>query len=502
MSSGVYFSKENLDSALNVIVQFLRDSGYEGTLDDGTGISDIVLKPNAMLYSLFSQQVEKATAYQSLQKAQELKSAIGQDEYDEAVDAILSNWFVSRNEGKRSTGMVRLWFLEPLPFLHFKAGSHVAAVSGHNLVATADSVFTAESFSAILNTANNVEEYYVDVHVETADNTDYAPTAGESVTATVGDIYYLRAEIPDNFIGGTTKESSEAFISRTRQAITTRELITERAINTVLREIFDQIYSVYVARHGSEEQIRDIIPFEGILVHVGNKADIYVSEALSRRTLRVPCGQVDMQQFPTNNVILHILSVKDEAGHDLPYTFYTDEEVWGAFTPCSQSLFIDAPEDTVAVVTWLYDPYLSDIHTFVNSADQRVACYDPWVRHKFPIVARFKLRVLVGDTTEDIEGRVKEVVESYVISLAKTGGTWSSSELVSAIHNAIPAVNKVYLPIEGTCELFDPKTCTTMQAELGNNFSVASFPKGYSKQISENTVQFYTDKDLIEVEVV
>lgn len=89
MSSGVYFSKENLDSALNVIVQFLRDSGYEGTLDDGTGISDIVLKPNAMLYALFSQQVEKATAYQSLQKAQELKASIGQDEYDEAVDSII-----------------------------------------------------------------------------------------------------------------------------------------------------------------------------------------------------------------------------------------------------------------------------------------------------------------------------------------------------------------------------------------------------------------------------
>lgn len=502
MSSGVYFSKENLDSALNIIVQFLRDSGYEGTLDDGTGISDIVLKPNAMLYSLFSQQVEKATAYQSLQKAQELKASIGQNEYDEAVDAILSNWFVSRNEGTRSTGVVRLWFLEPLPFLHFKAGSTVAAVSGHSLIATADAVYTAESFSAILNTANNVEEYYVDVHVETADNTDYAPRSGESVTASVGDIYFLRAEIPDNFIGGTTKESSEDFISRTKQAITTRELITERAINTVLRETFDQIYSVYVARHGSDEQIRDIIPFEGILVHVGNKADIYVSEALARRSLRVPCGHVDMQQFPMNNVFLHILSVQDEYGNDLPYTIYTDEEAWGAVVPSAQSLHIDATEDTVAVVTWLYDPYLADIHTFVNSAEQRVACYDPWVRHKFPVVMRFKLRVLTDGSDAEVEGKVKSVVESYVASLARTNGRWSSSELISELHHAIPAISKVYLPIEGVCELFDPKSCTIMQAELDNTFSVASFPKGYSKQISENTVQFYTDKDLIEVEVV
>lgn len=502
MSSGVYFSKESLDSALNVIVQFLRDSGYEGSLDDGTGISDVVLKPSAMLYTLFAQQVEKATAYQSLQKAQELKASIGQSEYDEAVDAIMSNWFVSRNEGTRSTGTLRLWFLEPISFLHFKAGALVGATSGHNLVASSEYVFTSEDFSAILNTANNVEEYYVDVHVETADNTDYAPVAGESVNASVGDIYFLRAEIPADFIAGTSKEATDDFISRTRQAITTRELITERAINTVLRENFDQIYSVYVARHGSEEQIRDIIPFEGILVHVGNKADIYVAEAMSRQSLRVAAGQVDMSQFPTNGTFLHILSVKDDEGNDVPYTLYTEEDAWGAICDSVPSLFIDAPEDSAATVTWLYDPFLTDIHDFVYSDDQRVTCYDPRVRHKFPAVMRFNIRVLLEDETLSSESAIREAVEAYVTSLAKSGGTWSASELISAIHYAVPNVKKVYMPIEGTCTLFDPKASAPMEAELGNNFSVDSFLKGYSKQISANTVQFYTDKDLIDIEVV
>ena len=38
---------------------------------------------------------------------------------------------------------------------------------------------------------------------------------------------------------------------------------------------FENLWNVYVAGYGDPEQMRDVKSFEGVVVHVGNKADIY-----------------------------------------------------------------------------------------------------------------------------------------------------------------------------------------------------------------------------------
>jgi len=53
-------SQERISQATNIIVQFLRDSGYAGSLEDGTGLNDVVIKPSAVIYSLLAQMVDKA----------------------------------------------------------------------------------------------------------------------------------------------------------------------------------------------------------------------------------------------------------------------------------------------------------------------------------------------------------------------------------------------------------------------------------------------------------
>lgn len=66
--SDLILSRERFDSAVNTIVQFLRDSGYSGSLEDGTGLHDAVIKPNAVIYGLFAQMVDRASAYQTSRK--------------------------------------------------------------------------------------------------------------------------------------------------------------------------------------------------------------------------------------------------------------------------------------------------------------------------------------------------------------------------------------------------------------------------------------------------
>lgn len=536
-------SQERIQDASNIIVQFLRDAGYEGSLEDGTGLNDIVVKPNALLREYFAQMVDRVAAYQSLQKAAELKDTIGEEEYDAAIDCILSNWFVTRNDGKPSTGVLRYWFLQPMEFMQFTDGESVGSIDNVSLVVDGNQVFTQDSFSYILNTTDNQNEYYVDVAVRTAENSAIEPSAdgNNSVTCTYNDIYFLRATIPGTFTAGTVMESSEDFIRRTEQAITTRELITSRAINTVILNEFSDVLRLYVARHGSSEQLRDIILFQNILVHVGNKADIYIASWMNKEVLEVQAidGKIDPAQLPLSNSVVAYLGATDTAGNPLDLSLACEETTWcsnnnlpteidvkvhnakivladsvgmsetftvlGAESDAGEAPAIAGDSDNLGYtstvrLTMLTDTVLGLVHDFVYSEEQRVTCYDPMVKHMYPVVLRITLNVELIDKTVDSTAVIKAAVLEYVQYLVINAQPWVASELVATVHVRCSNVKKIFLPIAATATIFDPRRQRFDVLEVGNKFSIGDDYTGmHSMQISENTVQFYTDADLITV---
>ena len=505
--STIVISRESVEGAQNAIIQFLRDSGYEGSLEDGTGLHDIVIKPGSLLYGIFANLALKAAAYQSLQRAGELKSVIGDEEYDAAVDCVLSNWFVSRNDGKPSRGTMRIWFLKPMEFLHFKDGERIGLVDTLDVVADGEQVFVEKDFSCIYNTANNTDEYYVDVVVRTAGFSDQAPDETTApVSAYINDIYFLRATVPGAFTPGVLVESSEDFIRRTEKAITTRELITDRAIHTVLRDEFEEIIRLYVARHGSGEQLRDIKTFQNVVVHVGNKADIYIASDLLKQSVEVnlgPNGEVDTQSLPHSvSVVGYVCAEVDGEQADLAMTCV--EETWCSNGMLPSSLrVVQHRGQGRALITLLAATPLREIHEFVYSETQRVACYDPMVKHMFPLLLYPTLNVELHDATIASARDIKRSVCSYVKDIVQSGMPWIASNLVTAVHNEVPNVRKIHLPIPCTGVLYDPLTCEFLEIDVGNKFSVSDhLDAAHSKQITSNTVQFYTDDSMIFVQQV
>lgn len=519
--SDLILSRERFDSATNIIVQFLRDSGYTGSLEDGTGLHDVVIKPNAILYGLFAQMVDRASAYQSLQKAFELKDSIGQEDYDSAVDCILSNWFVTRNDGKPAYGSIRLWFLQPVDFLQYRDGQTVGTVTKPatalpdagttiSVVADGEQVFTEDSFGCIYNSTDNINEYYVDVSVRSATNTDAAPDTTDTVSASVSDIYFLRASVPAKFVAGILVENSEDFIRRTEKAITTRELITDRAINTVLREEFDEIINVYVAGHGKKEQLRDIVDFQGVRVHVGNKADIWIATGLTRQMHDVATdadGYVSTDQLP-DGVSIAGFSGAYIDGEPTTLEITCSETSFGSAGYLPESIHVPGVTDMDKVtLEILTDPMLTQVSDFVRATGQRVVCYDPLVKHKIPLVLRPTLEIalvpsLSGYTDEalaDISRRIRETATEYVTGLVKIGAPWVASELVATIHDAVEEVHKIRLPVSCRGDLFDPLSGQVLHFDVTDKFSVSGIQGSHSRQLSDNTVQLYTDEYLVTV---
>ena len=90
--------QEDLIESSNLLVQYLQDAGFEGNLDDGTGLYDLLIKPTALLYALFSNKLNIAKSYFSLAHALRNREELG-PEFDVVIDSILSNWFISRKDG-------------------------------------------------------------------------------------------------------------------------------------------------------------------------------------------------------------------------------------------------------------------------------------------------------------------------------------------------------------------------------------------------------------------
>lgn len=270
-------SKTDLDFATDFITQYLRDSGYDGSLDDGTGLYDLVIRGFSTLYTLVKGDTDTVRAYLSLAEAIRQESTLD-TEFDTVIDSILSNWFVSRKLGSKTTGPLRLFFTRTLPSLSITTTNATFTIGASDFVPIQDYVFAELNgdFTTVFNTTENVNEYYVEINVESEENVAEVVVVGDTVTSIISNVYFKRAEVVSTFDIGEGLESSEDFITRTDQVITTRELITDRSIRTVLLEEIDNLDNVYVAGYGDAEQNRDIQTFDSIVVHVGNKADIYL----------------------------------------------------------------------------------------------------------------------------------------------------------------------------------------------------------------------------------
>ena len=505
-----FISSEELERAISTVIQYLRDAGFTGALEDGTGLADVVLKPNAMLYSLFSQLVEKSEAYLSLAKAQNLyaKGTITKDEYDDAVDGLMSNWFATRNQGEKIFGSVRFGLLLKPAFVAFTDGDAVAKYNNVTLVADGTQAFSEGDGN--IYAADKVSlgdaEYYFDVRVRSNSVTDEIILDGATLEDATRRSDFSSATALGDFTTGADVETSDHFINRTKEAITTRELVTARAIQTVLLEKFINIRLVYVAGFGSDEQMRDITTIDGITVNYGGKADIYIKTDLSKHSaIAVPDdnGKIDFPSILGEAPFAALLSISNaETGETLNCDLEVNETEFGSVRRgITHGTLSNTEFSGNILIEWIGSPVVNQIDDFVYSDDQRVMCYDPLVRHMFPVVLRFDITVIRDSDSETEADEIKKAIAMTAvdytaeIDIAK----WSASALIHQMH-LLTDIGFIKLPVSITASLQDPATGIIHTINITNKIDLEHFGE-LSRQISGNTVQPYTHEDFINVTV-
>jgi len=275
---GLQVSADEIMEAELIATQVLQAQFPDIDLRDGTGLKDLVIRPNATLLAL----INKAMNYFMIQNT---ISGVNDETPTDIVDAIMSNWFLTRVVGSRSIINARIYFARQKDIsiasdVFFSPDNTLRFFSATNLSIPSASL----SFDSFQN------EYYYDVDL-TAENggSTYNISSGSLLYFSTFDPYMLHAEINYLKQSATDTETNAQFISRGKNAISTRNLINDPSIISKIQEDFPIIKKVQPIGMGDAEMIRDQVaayvpsltpPYA--LIHQGGMVDTYLDVPLAQ----------------------------------------------------------------------------------------------------------------------------------------------------------------------------------------------------------------------------
>lgn len=258
------------------IVTRLRQAYPKMAVDEGDNISDMIVKPNTLLFDPLVRETTRVRRSQSFADPQSLTL--------EEVDALGANHFIPRRRGQYSRGPVRLIFGQPQN-VHIDQNNFVSSRGGLVFFPTAlQSIRTAEM---LINVTEGTK-YYFDINVIASEpGAAYNVGSGEIISianiSSAARVTNLR-----RFRKGEDEETAEEYVGRLEATLGEKSMVALRGIAAKLLEGFPEINRLNAVGFSDPEMQRDIITGGGLgeLVASGN-AGVTISDgegnSLTRR---------------------------------------------------------------------------------------------------------------------------------------------------------------------------------------------------------------------------
>ena len=271
-------------------------------IDEGTGVMDFLVKPDQLLMDPVIREVQLIKQGQSLANPELLA--------DSEADALVANFFITRNLGGLATGRVRLYFNAPVA-INITIGNVCYTADGHRYLPTTLQSISAESM--LFNSSGNL--YYFDINVTAeAGGDDYNVTAGSIVGVTNLSVA-VRATNISAFTNGLLSEDTASLVARAQQSITERSLVVPRGTIARLQDQFADMTQIQVIGTGDPEMQRDLVTggdlgpvllqgSDGFAIDdgKGGTTTTRFSTAFGDFTTAIPVGPVSTAWLQTNTV--------------------------------------------------------------------------------------------------------------------------------------------------------------------------------------------------------
>lgn len=276
-------SEKDLRDAENFLVQFQTENVPEANLAEGGAVRDLLIYGFAGMYAFLRGEIDRVAARQSLLRIQ--NELTEDDDISDAVDEILSNWFVTRKGGQYARMIGRFHFTTKqaqridLTTKFWRTSSTVFYIDETE----GPYVISETQLLPRFGFSGELLDYVVDVPLiaaKTGEGYNLPPGMFTKVQVLVGSISYLSyVENVEKSSSGTEIESTEEIITRAPTAIATRNLVNNRSCDATLQEEFPEITETLTIGMAEPEMIRDrrIEIAAHLRLHIGGAYDTYVS---------------------------------------------------------------------------------------------------------------------------------------------------------------------------------------------------------------------------------
>jgi len=247
---------------------------------EGTALYDTVIQPNATLIAITKTAIETYFANYTLMGMTDSTPT-------DFVDAILSNWFSTRNLGTNTVISANLYFAMPVNVTintsqFFSPDNTLMFYPQQSMVVPASSM-QFDSFS---------QSYYITIPlVAGSPGSSYNAVGGELLYFSNFNPFFLRATV--NYITslGTDTETNTQFFQRTQANISTRNLINRPSITSFIQNAFPMVSALTEIGYGDPQMNRDYVVTSStsasapVGIHIGGMVDIYAYVPVASNTI-------------------------------------------------------------------------------------------------------------------------------------------------------------------------------------------------------------------------
>lgn len=491
---------------------FIKDSFPTVDIAPGTVISELLVKLAATLQNPVVNSIEALNQGNTI--AEVLASDV--DTYNPIIDSIGSNYNVSRGQGKKSVGQIKVvvttnsskilssgfGFYQPVIKLNY--------VTARDYRATTDVVNDND-----LQIIQEGELYYFIVPVEAeavgseyqvSNNSKFSLTLDGSLTDFVDAYAY------GNFVSGLPVDSDKVLISKYQSGLTHKTLLTSSSLFARLQESFPSLRDISVVGANDEEMTRSKKNLFGLSTL--GLADVYVRTTLGPETI-----QITKTATQTNGVWSFSLNYSDVPGFyrivsilpsgkgltgtllNTPVFSYSTsglspsnlvndakEGRFSKYQTCNVTFEYASTETTADFdVLLAYQPNIGSIQDLLLFEKERIACADYLVKAALPCFVSTHLRVHRRNPNVDLPvEKIKQDIYNYINTIS-FGDNLYVSRLVDICHNY--DVRYVEFPVKVTGEIY---TNESKVISITSTDTLA-IPTNLTAGVSPKTTAFFAD---------
>jgi len=270
--------EESAQLLRDVLTTRSQQRGTDNDYSEGSVLGGTLVDGHATAFALLRNQAREIKYRLSLRDIQKLPDA---ESVRDAADAILSNFYRTRDPGRFAKGAATLHFTQRVDALiprrtrFFKTTQLVFYIDSD-----ADILVSANDLRPNIDANGRVIDYVIQVNLTAARvGTAYNQPAGRFVAVDPFSPFFSFAENVAAFAFGDDLQSTAAFIATSENALSLRAIVNARSNDSLLRgELFPEIQTLLTVNYGDPEMQRDIAsdPATGVELHVGGHADLYV----------------------------------------------------------------------------------------------------------------------------------------------------------------------------------------------------------------------------------